>query len=157
LVKPVEAVNDPLLAKGLILSDGRTRYVLCALDWTELHTGAHDLFRRKLAAAAEVNELQVEIHCLHQHDAPFADTDAQTLLDLEPSPPITLDYQFMQQVTDRVADAAGAALQSTQPFTHIGYGKGKVEKFASSRRILKRDGSIGVRYGCTKDPNLIGA
>jgi hypothetical protein len=157
LVKPVEAVNDPLLAKGLILSDGRTRYVLCALDWTELHTGAYDLFRRKLADAAEVNELQVEVHCLHQHDAPFADTDLQMLLDVEPSPPITLDYQFMEQVTDRVAAAARAAMSTTRRFTHIGYGKGKVEKFASSRRILLKDGSIGVRYSCTKDPEMIAA
>ena len=79
LVKPVEAIADPLFVKGVILSDGETRYALCALDWTELHTGAYDLFRRKLANALAANELQVKAALSHQHDAPAADTDPQLL------------------------------------------------------------------------------
>ena len=157
LVKPVEAIADPLFVKGVILSDGETRYALCALDWTELHTGAYDLFRRKLANALAVNELQVEVHCLHQHDAPAADTDAQSLLDVTPSPPLTLNLQFMEEVTDRVAAAARAALERSQPFTHVGYGKAQVEKFASNRRVPLKDGTIGVRYSCAKDPVLMAA
>ena len=80
------SIDIPLQAKGIILDDGRTRYAFCGLDYCELRTGAHDLVRHKLADALGVNELQIEVHCLHQHDAPLYDTSADRLLDLVPSP-----------------------------------------------------------------------
>ena len=63
----------------------------------------------------------------------------------------------MEEVTDRVAAAARAALERSQPFTHVGYGKAQVEKFASNRRVPLKDGAIGVRYSCAKDPVLMAA
>ena len=67
-IKPLEAVDDPLLAKGTVLSDRQTRYVLCAVDWCLLQTGAYDAFRRKLAVAAGVPESQVSVHTVHQYN-----------------------------------------------------------------------------------------
>ena len=92
-----------LLAKGAILSDGRTRNALCAFDYCELRTGAHDLFRRRLANALSVNELQVEVHCIHQHDAPLCDVNAEMLTDLVPSPPLVGDPGFIASASKRVA------------------------------------------------------
>ncbi len=151
------AIDGPLLARGVVLSDGKTRYVLCALDWCELRTGAHDLFRKKLANAAQVNELQVEVHCIHQHDAPLYDVNGELLLAWQPSPVRMADLQFLREVTDRVAAAVRSALDRAQPLTHVGYGKAKVEKFASNRRVPMKDGTIGVRYSSTTDPVLIAA
>ena len=96
-------VDCPLLAKGAILSDGRTRNALCAFDYCELRTGAHDLFRRRLANALSVNELQVEVHCIHQHDAPLCDVNAEMLTDLVPSPPLVGDPGFIASASKRVA------------------------------------------------------
>lgn len=151
------SVDTPLLAKGVILSDGRTRYALCAFDYCELRTGAHDLIRRKVADALEVNELQVEVHCLHQHDAPLYDVNADMLLDLVPSPPHFGDPSFIESVSDRLSTAARDALKRLEPCTHVGCGKAKVEKFASNRRVRMPDGSIGVRYSHCNDPWLIAA
>ena len=151
------SVDIPLLAKGIVLTDGRTRYALCAFDYCELRTGGHDLFRRKIADALNVNELQVEVHCIHQHDAPLYDVNAEMLLNLVPSPPHLGDPSFLESVSDRVASAAGDALKHLEPFTHIGYGKAKVEKFASNRRVPMPDGSIGVRLSHCNDPVLIAA
>ena len=50
--KPLATVEHPLLAKGIVLDDGRRRYVLCAVDWCELCNSTHTLFRRKMAEAA---------------------------------------------------------------------------------------------------------
>ena len=36
----LKTVEEPLLLKGIVLDDGRTRYVLAALDWCRLQTGA---------------------------------------------------------------------------------------------------------------------
>lgn len=151
------SVDSPLLAKGVILSDGRARYAFCAFDYCELRTGAHDLFRRKIADALHVNELQVEVHCIHQHDAPLYDVNAELLLDWVASPPHLADLGFIESISERVSSAACDALQRLEPFTHVGYGKAKVEKFASNRRVPMPDGSIGVRYSSCTDPVLVAA
>ena len=103
---PVAASADiPLLAKGVVISDGSTRYVLCSLDYCELRLGAHDLFRRTIANALGVNELQIEVHSIHPHDAPLYDTHAELLVEMAPSPPHTTDLAFIAIASERVASA----------------------------------------------------
>jgi len=151
------SVDGPLLAKGVILSDGRTRYALCAFDYCELRTGAHDLFRRKVADALQVNELQVEVHCIHQHDAPLYDVNAEMLLDWVPAPPHLTDLNFIESASERVSFAARDALKRLERCTHVGCGKARVENFASNRRVPMPDGSIGMRYSHCTDPVLVAA
>lgn len=153
-IKPLESVDDPLLAKGVVLSDGQTRYVLCAVDWCLLQTAAHELFVRKLAAAAEIPESQVAVHTVHQHNAPLADARAQELLDTSPAAPPHLDLKFLAEVTDRVAAAVKEARGRLQPVTHVGFGKGKVEQYASNRRVRLADGRIHPRSSSGKDRAL---
>lgn len=153
-IKPLEAVDDPLLAKGIVLSDGCTRYVICSVDWCLLQTTAHDRFTQKIAAAAEVPVRQVSVHTVHQHNAPIADARAQELLDALPQAPKHLDLAFLDQVTDRVASAVRAACGRMQPVTQIGAGRARVEQFASNRRVRLADGEVHVRYSSTKDPVL---
>src|SRR5689334_7102501 len=45
-------VEQPLLAKGIVLEDGINRYVLCALDWCLMGNDTELSFRKTLAAAA---------------------------------------------------------------------------------------------------------
>ena len=82
---PVETVEDPLWAKGVVLDDGKTRYVLCGVDWCGLCNSSHRLFRKILPAAAGADPAHVEVHTLHQHTAPYTDGDAQRLLDASPT------------------------------------------------------------------------
>jgi len=155
---PVATSADmPLLAKGVVISDGSTRYVLCALDYCELRTGAHDLFRRAIANALGVNELRIEVHCIHQHDAPLYDTQAELVVEMEPSPPHTTDLTFIAIASERVASAAREASKKLQPLTHVACGKAKVEKFASNRRVPLPDGKLGIRFSHCNDPVLIAA
>jgi len=150
-IKPLEAVDDPLLAKGIVLSDRRTRYVLCAVDWCLLQTGAYDAFRRKLAVAAGVPESQVSVHTVHQHNAPIADSNAERILRATANPPAHLDLDFLDGVTDRLAATVHEACERLQPFTHVGFGRAKVERFASNRRVRLADGQIHARTSTTKD------
>ena len=153
-IKPLEAVDDPLLAKGVVLADGGERYVLCSVDWCLLQTGAYDLFRRRLAEGAGVPESHVSVHTVHQHNAPIADTDAERLLRATPNPPPHLDLEFLDRATERLATAVRDACDHLQPFTHVGSGRARVEKFASNRRVRLADGEVHVRYSSTKDPVL---
>jgi hypothetical protein len=143
--------------KGVVVSDRSTQYVLCAVDYCELRTGAHEVFRRSIANALGVNELQIEVHCLHQHDAPFYDTNAELLAEMVPSPPRTTDLEFIAIASERVASAARGALKNLQPLTHAACGKAKVEKFASNRSVPLPDGKIGIRLSSCNDPVLSAA
>ena len=64
-------VEQPLLAKGIVLQAGGDRYVICALDWCELNNGSHDAFRSKLAAAAGTIAAHVAVQTVHQHTVPL--------------------------------------------------------------------------------------
>ena len=151
------SADIPLQAKGVVISNGATRYVLCSLDYCELRTGAHDLFRRAVAAALDVNELQIEIHSIHPHDAPLYDTFAEMLASTVPDSPRTTDLEFCGIAAERVAAAARDALARLQPLTHVACGKAKVEKVASNRRVPLADGKIGIRLSHCNDPVLIAA
>jgi hypothetical protein len=153
-IKPVEAVDDPLLAKGVVLANGEKRMLICAVDWCLLQTEAYELFCRKLADAVEVPRNHVSVHTVHQHNAPIADARAQELLDNVAGAPLHLDREFLETVTDRLAVVAKASLSTLQPVTAVGCGKARVEKFASNRRVRSDDGRVLVRYSSTRDPAL---
>jgi hypothetical protein len=63
-------LEDPLWAKGIVLDDGRGRYVICAMDWCIVRNSTHLAIRRKIAAATDVS--RVAVQCIHQHTAPVA-------------------------------------------------------------------------------------
>jgi hypothetical protein len=53
------------------------------------------------------------------------------------------------------AAAAEAAYSKLTPITHVGYGKGRVEKVASNRRILGPDGKVQViRWSANKEEKV---
>lgn len=153
-IKPLEAVDDPLLAKGVVLESKRDRYVICVLDWCLLQTKAHDAFIGALAGAAGVPASQVTVHTVHQHNAPIADSRAQELLNQSPGALSLVDLPFLESAIARVAEAVRLACQRTEPVTHLGYGQGRVEQFASNRRVRMADNAIHVRYSSTTDPAM---
>ncbi len=153
-IKPLEAVDDPLLAKGIVLAEGDRRYVLCAVDWCLLQTEAFETFRRKIAAGARTSPERVSVHTVHQHNAPIADARAERLLRAAPRPPAHLDLDFLEAVTDRLAAAVSNACRRLQPFTHVGFGQARVDRFASNRRVRLADGRIHPRFSSTQDPVL---
>ena len=155
---PLVKVEEPLLAKGVVLDDGQSRYVLCAIDWCEINNASELQFRRKVAAGAGTDPSRVAIQTVHQHAAPYADSDAHKLLDMAPNPPLHLSAKFLEDVTDRLAASVKEAVNHLQPFDRIGTGEAKVERVASTRRIHGPDGKIIVRFsGEGNKPELAAA
>ena len=152
-IEPVRAVDDPLRALGVILLGMGQPVALCAVDWCGVRDDANLAWRRALAEATHTVPENVAVHCVHQHNAPFADVEAERLAEAAPGAPLSLDLKFFDRVVGQSADAARAALAHTVSFTHIGTGQARVEKVASNRRILGPDGKVkAVRYSATKDP-----
>jgi len=128
---------------------------LCAVDWTGLRNEANWTWRQALAKAAHTTPERVAVHCVHPHNTPFADVEAERLLQRVPGAPLSLDLKFFDRAVQRCADAVQASLKHTSRFNHIGIGQARVEKVASSRRILGDDGKVQyVRFSATKEPKI---
>jgi hypothetical protein len=153
-IEPVRAVDDPLRALGIVLLGMGQPVVLCAVDWCGLRNEAHDAWRSALARAAHTVPSKVAVHCVHQHNAPFADVEAQRLLQAVKGPP-SLDLKFFERVVQRASKALTASLAKTTPFTHLGIGQGRVSQVASNRRILGPDKRVRfTRTSATRDEKV---
>jgi hypothetical protein len=154
-IEPVRGVDDPLRALGIILLGAGKPIVLCAVDWCGLRNEAHWGWRDALARATATTADRVAVQCVHQHNAPFADLEAERLVEAHPGAPHSLDLKFFDDVVRRTAKAAGESLAHTVPFNQIGIGKARVEQVASNRRVLGDDGKVKfVRYSATKDEKI---
>ena len=68
-VPPVSKIDDPLTARGLVLLNGDSPIVLCAVDWVGIGNAGHTAWRQALAEAAGTSIHRVAVQTLHQHDA----------------------------------------------------------------------------------------
>ena len=153
---PAEGIADPLSALGLVLvPDDQLPMVLCALDWAELSNGDYDRWRGELAQAVGTEAERVAVHCIHAHDTPWPDRDAQDILDAHGRPNIIMAGDWAEKVRAQAAQAAGAAMIKLRPCTDIAVGEAKVEKIASNRRVMGPDGKVaGVRWTQCRDPQV---
>ena len=153
---PAKGIADPLAALGLILvPDDQSPMVLCALDWAELSNGDYDRWRGELARAVGTEAERVAVHCIHAHDTPWPDRDAQDILDAHGCPNIIMAGDWAERVRAQAAQAVGEAMTKLQPCTDIAVGQAKVEKIASNRRVMGPDGKVaGVRWTQCRDPQV---
>jgi len=141
LVMPGKQVSDPLAARGVVIYPEREKpIVLCAVDWLGIGNQSHDRWRAALAQAAGTEPARVAVHTVHQHDAPGDDVSAEELLAANGVGGVLMSAEFARKALDGVA----AAVRAAQPrrITHYSSGKAEVEKIASNRRILNRDGKV---------------
>ncbi|MBI3411578.1 MAG: hypothetical protein HY040_24885 [Planctomycetes bacterium] len=154
-IEAVRGVDDPLKALGVVLLGSGQPVVLCAVDWCGLRNEAHEAWRRALAKAVRTSADRVAVHCVHQHNAPFADLEAERLIQRAELPAASLDLRFFDRVVEQVAAAAQDSLARTTPWTHIGHGQAAVRHVASNRRILGADGRVRfTRTSTTRDPKV---
>ena len=148
-------VEDPLLAKGIVLEEGTNRYVLCDIDWCLMGNDSELSFRKALAEGAGTDPARVAIQCIHQHAAPYADETAHRLLDAAPGSPAHLSAKFLDAVRKQLTLATQEAASRLEAFDRIGTGQVKAERVASARRLRDENGRLLTRWsGGAKDPKL---
>ena len=121
--QPLTKLEDPLWAKGIVLNDGRGRYVICAMDWCQLRDSTYLLFCRKIAAAARIDASRVAIQCLHQHTAPVGDGDAERLVRQATGAGGHTDLEAIEMLSDRLSAAVKESLQHMHPVDRLGLGQ----------------------------------
>lgn len=143
-ILPVKAmtIEDPLEARGFVLTGPNRPIVLTAVDWCEIRNGAYEAWRTALADAAGTTPQRVLVCSLHQHDAPVVDREAQGLLDEVGLHKELYDPAFQAACIRRVSAALRESLKTPRRVTHIGLGEAKVEKVASNRRLVLPDGRV---------------
>lgn len=153
-VQPATSVMDPLLAKGIVLEDGRRRYVMLAVDWCGIGGSTHLMLRERIAAAAATDIRRVALQVVHQHSAPYVDGDAYEWMAARGMKPLRMSATYLEKLARNLERAVAGAVAQLQPFDSVGVGQAAVERVGSARRIWK-DGRILVRYSSTaKAPEL---
>jgi hypothetical protein len=155
LCPPASEIVDPLSARGVVLIADDQPIVLCAVDWVGIGNGAYDAWRIAIAKSAGTIPSRVAVHCLHQHDAPGCDFEAEELLAEQGLSGACFHVAFAHQAIERVAAAVRDARGHLRTVTHVGLGTGRVEQVASNRRILGPDGKVKfVRYSSCREEEI---
>ena len=155
LVQPAKQIVDRLSARGIILFSTGKPTVLCAVDWVGIGNGGHRAFREALATSAGTDLERVCVHCLHPHDAPGCDFDANAILVPYGLGGKLFDATFARDAITRTADAVRKAVSTPRLVDHVGIGKAQVFEVASNRRVPGPDGKVKyVRYSAMKDPKI---
>jgi hypothetical protein len=112
LCPPAKEIVDRLSARGVVLVTDEKPIVLCAIDWVGTGNGGYNAWRKALAKAAGTTESRVAVHCLHQHDAPGCDFDAEDLLAAHGLAGAAFHVAFAHETIDRAAAAVREAEHS---------------------------------------------
>lgn len=137
-------IEDPLSARGIVLLGSGKPIVMCAVDWIGIANGGHDVWRERLAKAANTTIDRVAVHALHQHDGIRCDFTAEELAAGVGLAGRRFDVPFVRKTLQNVAAAVQKAITTAQPVNGLGIGEAKVEKVASNRRILGPDGRVAI-------------
>jgi hypothetical protein len=153
----ISVVDDTLEALGFVILGAGQPLVVCAIDWTGLLNSSHLQFRQALAEGAGTTADRVAVHCVHQHNAPMACSDAEKLVAAQGDLPHILDLEFFARLRERGRTAVAAAIAKARPLTHIATGQARVDRVASNRRVSRDEqGRIkSMRGSACKDPALI--
>ena len=144
-----------LRAKGIILLGAGKPIVICAVDWIGIANEGYDAFRNALAEGAGTIPERVDLHTIHQHDAPICDFSSEKILLEQGLDPICYEGTFARKVIDRLKTTVAESLKNKRKITHVGIGKAEVFKVASNRRIFGADGHVkGERYTSCPDSAL---
>jgi hypothetical protein len=152
-VEKARRIDDPLTCRGIIFLSDQKPIVFCAVDWVGISGKGHEAWRSALAGAAGTTPDRVAVHCLHQHDAPGFDPDAEELMQHQGQPGHGYLPRFDEEVFARARNAINKALTQPRTITHMGLGKADVQNVASNRRVIGTDGNVRhIRWSSMPDP-----
>lgn len=137
---PANSIEDPLLIRGLALLGPDRPIVIASIDWCEIRNDAFDRWRDGLARAAGTDRSRVLFSCIHQHDAPLADLEAERILRRRKAAGQIIDLDFHEACVQSAANALKESLESRRRVTHLGIGRARAERLASNRRYIAAEG-----------------
>ena len=136
-------ISAPLQAHGLAITGAGAPIVLCCVDFLSIGNESHEQWRRELADAAGTTPERVVLQTLHQHSAPIEDIEAHRIMQTQRSVELpSMDAEYHRACRHATAAALREAMPRARRCTHVGTGQAKVERVASTRRLVGADGRV---------------
>ncbi|MBE0536071.1 MAG: neutral/alkaline non-lysosomal ceramidase N-terminal domain-containing protein [Phycisphaerae bacterium] len=148
--KPSETVLDPLYARAMVLTDGRTTLAVLSTDL--LYAPLEELaapVRTLVKERCGIPEQNVLICATHTHSGPEIFTrskiPAENRLDAS-----KIDQAYLHALVDKLADCVCAARADMRP-AGIGFGRGKLPEVVFNRRPIGPDGKAKMTLSVTPE------
>ncbi len=138
-----EEIQDPLLAKALVLDDGKKVIAFVVLDLISLPAVDVAAIRELVEKRIGIPESHVMISCTHTHTGPVT-----RKIDRHP-----MNVAYCEWMRVRVADTIQLAWKRRQP-AKIGIGSGEQRDLSFCRRYRMKDGTV-VMNPERGDPNIV--
>lgn len=147
--REARGVLDSLEANALAVSDGTKTAVLIAADLLGIEGVAfNDALRRRISAAAGVDEGAVYVHSTHTHTGPgagVADKGRTSIFD---------GTEFYNEfLSSRLADVARMAVEDMLPAS-LAIGSAQARRISFLRRYRMKDGSLRTNPG-VGNPDIV--
>lgn len=138
-----EDVDDELLAKALVLDNGRARLAFITCDLICMPQNISERARQRVAQRCGIPVAHTLINATHTHSgggiADLLGTDG--------------DLDYIEWLHLKIADAAELACRRLRP-ARIGFASVQEDRIAFNRRWRMKDGTVRMNPGVA-DPNLI--
>jgi hypothetical protein len=131
---PATHVHDELLARCLVLDDGKTRLALVVCDLIGLHRSVSVEARRMIRAETGIPPEHVLISATHTHSATSSPGDSFDKSDVPLS-----DYERF--VARRIADGVRRASNLARP-AQVAFAAAEAPEHVFNRRWVMREGSV---------------
>ncbi|MBL9209641.1 MAG: hypothetical protein JNL92_04185 [Opitutaceae bacterium] len=148
--RPATHINDELLARCLVLDDGRTRLAFAIVDGCIIHQEAFDQAKQRVHELTRLPVDHILISSTHTHSAPDAIGRPQGSRDPEEQKSMVTrivdsqkpdkDPVYYAFLAERIADGIVRALNNLEP-ARIGWGRGHLPEHLFNRRWFMKPGT----------------
>ena len=140
----VDKIITPLLLKVCILEGEGISAAIVSADVMDFFTDSCSDIRKIINKITGISENFIFLNSSHTHSAPYIYPTAQRYLEKWETGFLSLNYY--ENLLQAVRDATVSAMNNKECI-NIKYSSGHVSEVACNRRVVLKDGKIGVRYG----------
>ncbi|MDY7010615.1 MAG: neutral/alkaline non-lysosomal ceramidase N-terminal domain-containing protein, partial [Planctomycetota bacterium] len=128
--KPSTGVHDPIMARAVMLDDGRTKAVLVSCDLLGFEVSVSDEIRRRIGQACGTDASNVLLACTHTHSSPDS---------------LASEADWVADAKERIVDMAGGLVPALKP-ARLSHGLTTVTGIGYNRESDQHqiDESLGV-------------
>jgi len=150
---PALKIGDPLYAKGFVLLGAGEPLAFVVVDFCEIRSVAFECWQTAIGEAAGTDPSRVLLSSGQMHNAPLADTVADTILEDYGIKGEICDPAYRKRCVRRTAEDIRQAVRVPRKVAHFGFGHARVDRVVSNRRAVRLDDTATfARFSTTHDP-----
>lgn len=149
-----DIIHSPLNVRVCIIRRYDIGFAVVSADVLSLFKKTVSDIRAAVSDASGISKENIFVNASHSHSTPYLHNDANSMLNRYSLS--LFDDGYYSYFLERCAAAAKAAAENLNP-VRLKTSTGFVKHVASNRRVLREDGSIGIRFGRRVPEALVNA